>query len=417
MVRVSATAADLISEEHDAQRELEERKAPVARAQGSPGFGASADKIAPTVSNVLNAVSFPRFVTDLINGVFKAMIDSSSQQMQLFVQLLNSVSSSLDGFANTQYSLDQTMRWLVDHFPDSLQVEEPDVDPDATPEDLADAPPPRLMLKPGAQMPSEDAIRTTLGLQPDEPVDASDPTSLVPFARRQIARQRQQMLATMVMLGMQRIVVDSGRITAAMRFHIDTRSAASEESGNKFSLQNRVKASGSFGVGPWGASAEVENTIGYVSTQKSQSTEEMNTDLDLSSSVEINFKSDYLPLNRMASGAATDRIRANSLNPEAEAALASKERSQREAGQRQMDQQRMQSIDADLSPPAASGGATPATAAKSPSAGGAPAPRTQSPAKATPPAGGGRSSVGTPTTAPKPSSSQPGAATPAPAAA
>jgi hypothetical protein len=46
----------------------------------------------------------------------------------------------------------------------------------------------------------------------------------VPFARRTLARQRQQMLSTMVMLGMQRIVIESGRLNAAMRFHIDTRS-------------------------------------------------------------------------------------------------------------------------------------------------------------------------------------------------
>ena len=42
------------------------------------------------------------------------------------------------------------------------------------------------------------------------------------------------------------------------------------------------------------------NTIGYVSTQKTQTSEEMNTDLDLTSSVELVFKSDYVPLDRLA---------------------------------------------------------------------------------------------------------------------
>ena len=46
----------------------------------------------------------------------------------------------------------------------------------------------------------------------------------------------------------------------------------------------------------------------------------MNTDLDLTSSVEINFKSDYVPLNRLASNDQASRIRANTRNPEAEAA-------------------------------------------------------------------------------------------------
>jgi hypothetical protein len=43
--------------------------------------------------------------------------------------------------------------------------------------------------------------------------------------------------------------------------------------------------------------AVMKNTIGYVSTQKQQSTEEMNTDLDLNSSVELVLKTDYLPLD------------------------------------------------------------------------------------------------------------------------
>src|SRR5262249_41382416 len=160
-------------------------------------------------------------------------------------------------------------------------------------DDSEDREPAKLKLRDNASMPSEDALRTALAIGQDESLDASNPQQLVPLALRQIARQRQQMLATMVMLGMQRIVIDSGRITAAMRFHIDTRSAANQEQGSTLSEQNRIKASGSFGVGPWGASAEVENNFSYVSTQRSQNTEEMNTDLDLNSSVELNFRSDY----------------------------------------------------------------------------------------------------------------------------
>ena len=85
---------------------------------------------------------------------------------------------------------------------------------------------------------------TTLGVPPEESIEASNPEQLVPFARRYLARQRQQQLATMVMLGMQRIVIDSGRINASMRFHIDTRSAASEDKGSEFGMKNRIKAAG-----------------------------------------------------------------------------------------------------------------------------------------------------------------------------
>src|SRR5262245_66536322 len=73
----------------------------------------------------------------------------------------------------------------------------------------------------------------------------------------------------------------------------------------------------------------MKNTIGYVSTQKQQTTEEMNTDLDLNSSVELVFKTDYLPLDRMAGKGQVDRIKVNTINPDAEEKLASQDRQTR----------------------------------------------------------------------------------------
>lgn len=433
MVKVSALAADLISEEGQAQSELDRQGSgmtlahaqaaqapPLARAQDQAAFGASADRIAGTTQAVLNAVSFPRFVTDLINGVFRAMLDSSSQQMQQYVQLLNAVSSSAEGFERTQFGLAQVRQWVADHFPETIEYDAPDpADGPPDPEEVANI---KLRLKPSASMPGEEEVRATLGMGPEESLDASNPEQLVPLARRYLARQRQQMLATMVMLGMQRIVIDSGRITAAMRFHIDTRSAASEDKGSQFSMQNRVKASGSFGIGPWGASAEIENNIGYVSTQRSQSTEEMNTDLDLNSSVELNFRSDYLPLNQMAAKAQADRVRNATLNPTADFPDPTAARTARLQAQLQSEKDRRSGINdaiagagrpATPTPPAATP-AKPTTAAPTPAAT-APAPTapTQSPAPAagsTPAAGS--APVTAPGTAP-PTTTAPATTTPA----
>jgi hypothetical protein len=136
-----------------------------------------------------------------------------------------------------------------------------------------------------------------------------------------------------------------------MRFHIDTRSAAQADQGSTLSEENKIKAAGSFGFGPWGASASVENNLSYVSTQRSQTTEEMNTDLDLNSSVEINFKTDYLPLNRMTSANQADRIRANSINPDQEAKAEIEARSARYAKAIDSESARRQSLDKILTPP------------------------------------------------------------------
>jgi hypothetical protein len=362
MVRVCQAASELIREEMESNDEIAPRRPRrLARAQATAGqqfSGVAAEKVAGTTHAILNAVSFPRFVTELINGVFKAMVDSSIQQMQSFVELLNNVSASLEGFADSNIGADRARMWLAQKYPASFEVSNDPDDPEAGVQ---------LRLREGASMPSEAALRTDLGLAEDESVPRGDPESMLPFVRRQLAKQRQGMLSTMVMLGLQRIVVESGSIKAAMRFHIDTRSAAIADEGSTFSLQNQVKGSGSFGFGPWGVSASVSNTIGYVSTQRSQTTEEMNTDLELTSGVEINFKSDYLPLNRVASPGQTERIRANTLNPGEEARVAE---TARRAATAKSDQERLKELSGALRPQMPGAGAEPTPTPQKPAGSG-----------------------------------------------
>jgi hypothetical protein len=268
-------------------------------------------------------------VTELINGVFKALVDSNQQQMNAYVDLIRNVSATVEGFQDMNYAPTRARQWLVEQFPASFQIQ--GADPDADPRDAAEEQQEsRVVMVSGASMPSEPALRAALGLTPEESVPSGDPDrALVPLVRRSLARQRQQMLATMVQMGMQRIVIESGKLRASMRFHIDTRSAANAESGSRFDLENKVDASAKFGMGAWGFDAKMTNTIGYVSTEKSQTTEEMNTDLDLDSSVELNFKTDYLPLNRMAGPGQADRISANTINPAEEAKAARDAREKR----------------------------------------------------------------------------------------
>ncbi|ROZ62256.1 hypothetical protein [Ramlibacter sp. WS9] len=355
MVRVGQLAADCVAEEREAQAQIEAAPSkpghaaqPMAKALADqPGFGESARRIGDITRDTLQAISFPRFVTDLLNGVFRAMNDSSQAQLQQYLQLLNAVSSTASGFEQTQTSEIQVRAWLVDHFPDSFEMDLPEPpEPGDPPPDPEDVEPPRLRLRAGASMPPADGLRAALGVEPNQEFNASNPEALVPLARRQLARQRQQMLATMVQMGMQRIIIDAGKINASMRFHIDTRSAANQDQGNQFSMQNRVRAAGSFGAGPWGVSAEVENTIAFVTTNRQQTTEEINTSADLNSSVELHFHTDAVPLNRLAAQAQADRVRGASLNPDHEAELAAgRATTERLAGARTAEESRRGGVD------------------------------------------------------------------------
>jgi hypothetical protein len=335
---------------------------PIALAQnaGQQFSGVSAERVAGTTRAILNAVSFPRFVTELINGVFKALVDSNQQQMHAYVELIKNVAASTEGFADANLAPDRARQWLVETFPGSFTLEggpDEDTDPRDVAEEAQEA---RVRLKEGGTMPSEPALRTALGVAAGETIPGGDPeTSLMPFARRALARQRQQMLATMVMLGMQRIVIESGRLNASMRFHIDTRSAANSDEGSRFDLQNRTEASGKFGGGPWGVEAKMTNTIGYVSTQRNQTNEEMNTDLDLNSSVELYFKTDYVPLDRLAGAGQVDRIKVNTLNPDAEEKTALEARKERVSSARVADTSRASDMERNLWPLPAGAGTEP----------------------------------------------------------
>jgi hypothetical protein len=323
---------------------------PLAMTQAAGGgFGAAAQQAPEVARRILNAVSFPRFVTDLINGVFKAMLDSSISQIHAYVELINNVAASAEGFADANIHLDSARQWLAERYPASFEL---NVEPGETADDGTQLPATvTVVLKAGADAPTPAALAVDLGLGEDEtPPPASDPEQLVPLVRKRLAKSRQEVLATLAMLGMQRIVVESGRINAAMRFHIDTHSAAAEDKGSRFESETGIHLAGSYGTGIFNISADIQENIGYVSTQKEQTTEEMNTDLDLSSSVEVNFRGEPVSLDRLATSSQVSAIRANARNPDAEFQAADQARAAREQRQAAAEAARREALNKDLVP-------------------------------------------------------------------
>lgn len=397
LVRIANTAVALA----DAETPRTPR-APLALAQnaGSEFSGVSASRVADTTRNILNAVSFPRFVTDLINGVFRAMNDSNQQQLHSFVELIQNVAATTEGFADANIGISGARAWLAERFPANFMVQGGETDDFATPaaqmspEERAELQAERdaatrLVLRPGASMPTEAALRTGLGLGPSDTVGGGDPENLVPLARGAMARNRQQMLSTMVMMGLQRIVIESGRLNASMRFHIDTHSAANDDRGSSFDMRNDTSVGVGARVGPWGVDAKMQNTVGYVSTERTQTSEEMNTELDLNSSVELIFKTDYVALDRLAGGPAQERIRVNALNPEAEARLAADDRTARRTARATSDASRSTQLSDRLVRPTQGGAVQATTPAIPPAAAEPPAtpPVITPPPAVTPPVG------------------------------
>src|SRR5262245_36294578 len=155
MVKVCKTAVSLMEEEAAADLQARSGNAsarPRAIAAAQEFSGVSASKVAGTTQAILNAVSFPRFVTDLINGVFKALVDSNHQQMAADVDLIKTVAATMDGFAETSLGPAQARQWVVDAFPGSFEIQG-GADEDTAPEDKAEEnESARLRLRDGASM-------------------------------------------------------------------------------------------------------------------------------------------------------------------------------------------------------------------------------------------------------------------------
>ncbi|HEX8692465.1 MAG TPA: hypothetical protein VF746_08610 [Longimicrobium sp.] len=155
-------------------------------------------------------VDFPAFVGALINSVFEAVVESSIEQMKAFAELVAGVAKSLDRFVDDNASADQGHDWLASSYPDLFEL---DLEPGCDGK-------PCLRLRGGVDGKRALARVNRLPIV-GGPLRSLDGDAvekkLVPAARR-LATSRQQLLATMVLMGINRIVVTDGFISARLEF-------------------------------------------------------------------------------------------------------------------------------------------------------------------------------------------------------
>ena len=315
LVKIAAYSAELIRDDwyQSTQkigqtpivRKKEIIETPVAAAQATKddNFNTSAaNQIGRVTKETLNAIAFPTFVADLIKGTFNAIVQSSIQQMEAYTKLIENVSKTVDQFMQENISDNQAKDFLAQMYPEHIEVK----GGNAVPRDGADE-------KPAPNFQADLNLSNSVSLD-----ESAIEEVLVPAARRKLAQSRHQMLATMVMMGINRIVITGGKIRATMGFHIDATDKLHQEKATDFDF--RAAASGSFGFGPWSVSAST--SVSYVTSSRQTSDSELNVEADLTGEVEIHFKSDYFPLERFANSGAIGRIQSHTAVPESNAPTA-----------------------------------------------------------------------------------------------
>jgi hypothetical protein len=272
-----------------------------AATEFAPG---AANNVARITEDTLNAIAFPTFVADLLKGTFQAVVDASIQQMEAYGELLANVAKTVDEFMADNISNNQARDWLSNSYPQLVRVDTSGGEP-------------RVRMAEGGidAEAAQAAARRDLSLPEDQSIDDDDSLEsvLVPAARRKLAQSRQQVLATMVLMGINRIVVTSGRVKAAMGFRIDTTDRARAESASQFDFKNETSIGYSSWLSP--VSASSKTTVAYVSSSKKDSESEINVDADLTGEVDLKFKSETFPLERFADTGVISNIQQNTPVP------------------------------------------------------------------------------------------------------
>lgn len=276
----------------------------------------------------LQQVNFPDFVGGLINNVFQAIVTSSIQQMEAYGKLVADVSKTLNQFRDENVSVNQGRDYLAETFPDTFEL-----DLDTGGEDGQ----PRVRLREGVD------DRQALARVNSLPIEGGPITSLdddvieerlVPAARTQLASSRQQLLATIVLMGINRIVVSDGRIQAKVMFDFQARdSFRFQGSATQFDYDPTLKKETIEGEGTLKRIGETSISYGgadvtrdasyytkgayrfgsepvlrMASASQIQNDAQLTAKAQLMGNVEVNFKSDYLPLEKMADSFQIARI-------------------------------------------------------------------------------------------------------------
>lgn len=311
-----------------------------------PEFGQALRTGVEQAGALMQAVNFPTFVSGLINGVFNSIVTSSIQQMEQYAKLVADVSKSLNTFRDDNTTQNQGRDHLVEQFPDIFQLSMGGDDAFADFDGGGKNAGPRVVLRDDVD--ERAAIgRINASLPLEKPVTRLDDelveALLVPAARTQIATGRQQLLATLVMLGINRIVVTDGKISAKVMYDFQARdNSRYRHSATKMdhqkdmygNVQKTRTSEGTYDRSSEGGSSSrsadgsreqqdasyyskgdykysEQPIIKMMSASSLQNDSSLTAKASLAGHVEVNFKSDYMPLEKLANPEAIAAIQMN----------------------------------------------------------------------------------------------------------
>jgi hypothetical protein len=243
-------------------------------------------EIGQRAAAALEAIDFPGFVGSLLTGTFQAIVDSSAQQVRSYAELVASLTQSLEQFSADKVSEEQAKQHLADQHPKDLVLVFPATGTSGAP---------RLLPRPAAEGTSPDWL-ARYGLGGEELTAELTDGALASAGRRQVGEDRLQTLATMVLMGINRVVVNDGDVKAKLQFH----AAALDR-------QRVDVAQEGLGIAGRQVSTDTRAQM-MVSTLKVNAQADASIKADLMGEVRISFRTETFPLERFADTAAIQLI-------------------------------------------------------------------------------------------------------------
>jgi hypothetical protein len=243
-------------------------------------------QIGQRAQDALEAVNFPGFVAALLTGTFQAIVDASAQQVREYAKLVASISTTLEDFTQENVSPNQARDHLAQLYPQDLMLILPRAGEQTQP---------RLAPRP-ERIGESPAWLEKYKLKGQELTPDLVEGPLIEAARQHVGEGRMQTLATMVLMGINRVVVNEGDVKAKLQFHAQARDLVKAD----------IEQSAG-GIASRGADAD-QTTQMMVSTLKANAQADASIKADLMGEVRISFRSETFPLERFADTAAIQLI-------------------------------------------------------------------------------------------------------------
>ncbi len=272
--------------------------APAASGTAAPAASSkppATETIARRAGAMVNEIDFPGFVSQLVHGTFDAIVDASIRQMESYSSLVSAVAKTVDQFTEENVTFNQARDWLVSRYPGEVALKLPD----------SGGSEPQLVPRVEELSP---VWMVDYGLDGQELTTEVLEQQILPQVRNKVGAERQQLLATMVLLGLNRVAVRDGSISAKVMFRAAARDSASVQYATSSDPQS---------VATWGERGSLSQTAQsttMVSTLAVNAQNESTVRADLFGEVKLNFVSETLPLDRLADAAKIALVQQHSPN-------------------------------------------------------------------------------------------------------